>query len=712
MKSILIFFSLIFSFTLSGKGLIQGKVVDSKGNVLAGVNVFFRGTYDGVATDKDGKFILATNLVGKQYLIATFIGFQKDERELELNGDTIQVKVVLNVEAQQIADVVIMAGSFEANENSKSITLQPLDIVTTPSAAGDIYGALTTLPGAATIGEDGRLFVRGGDGYESKTFIDGLLSKKPFSSSVPDLPSRGRFSPFLFSGTTFSTGGYSAEYGQALSSALILNSNGFPKQTQTELSVMTIGTGITQVVKSKISSLSVGVDYTNLAPYMHMVEQRFTMNKYPETVGASLVGRQRVGKYGMLKVYSRYSGSRLGLSYPNLNEAGTYSDIAIENQNSYTNISYSTNLINNWVLKAGTAVTYDVNNLDMDSYLVDETNKNFQTKFTFSKEFSDEVSLKIGIEETGNDFYQNYRQTISQFENRSAFSDFTSSCFSEVSLRPVERIAIRGGVRAEYSSILSDANVAGRLSAAYQISEFSQISMAYGNFYQTPEENLLRFTNELKFEQANHYILNFNWEKDDRVLRLETYFKEYKDLVTYDGLAYWNGNSYANSGSGYSGGIDVFYRDRKTIRFLEYWISYSYVDSKRKYRDYPTKVTPSFVAAHTASVVGKFWIQKITTQFGISSTIASGRPYDNPNHAQFMAGKTSCYGDISLNVSHLTSVFGYSTIVYMSVSNVLGRDNIYGYRYYAQPNSDGVFDAFPVKAGSKRFYFVGLFITI
>lgn len=32
---------------------------------------------------------------------------------------------------------------------------------------------------------------------------------------------RGRFSPILLSGTVFRTDGYSAEYGQALSSALI-----------------------------------------------------------------------------------------------------------------------------------------------------------------------------------------------------------------------------------------------------------------------------------------------------------------------------------------------------------------------------------------------------------------------------------------------------------------------------------------------------------
>ena len=78
------------------------------------------------------------------------------------------------------------------------------------------------MPGAQQIGEQEGLFVRGGTGEETKQFIDGTLVNNPYYTSVPDIATRGRFSPFLFKGTVFSTGGYSALYGQALSSAVIL----------------------------------------------------------------------------------------------------------------------------------------------------------------------------------------------------------------------------------------------------------------------------------------------------------------------------------------------------------------------------------------------------------------------------------------------------------------------------------------------------------
>ena len=100
--------------------------------------------------------------------------------------------------------------------------------------------ALSTLPGTQKIGETEGLFVRGGSASETKTVIDEMVVENPFFSSVPDIPSRGRFSPMLFKGTFFSTGGYSAQYGQALSSVLVLKTQDLAPKTQTAISLMAV----------------------------------------------------------------------------------------------------------------------------------------------------------------------------------------------------------------------------------------------------------------------------------------------------------------------------------------------------------------------------------------------------------------------------------------------------------------------------------------
>jgi len=44
--------------------------------------------------------------------------------------------------------------------------------------------------------------------------------------------------------------------------------------------------------------------------------------------------------------------------------------------------------------------------------------------------------------------------------------------------------------------------------------------------------------------------------------------------------------------------FDVFLRDKKSIPNCEYWISYSFIDTKRLYLNYPVKATPDFVSPH------------------------------------------------------------------------------------------------------------------
>ena len=77
----------------------------------------------------------------------------------------------------ELKAVVISAGTFEASDQKRASALNPIDIVTTASANGDITSALKTLPGTQQVGESEGLFVRGGTASESKIFIDGTLVK-------------------------------------------------------------------------------------------------------------------------------------------------------------------------------------------------------------------------------------------------------------------------------------------------------------------------------------------------------------------------------------------------------------------------------------------------------------------------------------------------------------------------------------------------------
>ncbi len=107
-------------------------------------------------------------------------------------------------------------------------------------------------------------------------------------------------------------------------------------------------------------------------------------------------------------------------------------------------------------------------------------------------------------------------------------------------------------------------------------------------------------------QKATHYIANYQRVSRDYTLRIEGYYKKYENLVkTYGTSNAGIIDSVATSGYGDAKGIELFWRDRKTLKNVDYWISYSYLDTKRDYLNYPYAIQPNFAANHTARFSGE-----------------------------------------------------------------------------------------------------------
>ena len=173
-------------------------------------------------------------------------------------------------------------------------------------------------------------------------------------------------------------------------------------------------------------------------------------------------------------------------------------------------------------------------------------------------------------------------------------------------------------------------------------------------------------------------------------------------------------SDYSNKGTGFAKGIDLFWRDGYTIKNLEYWLSYSYIDTERDYKNFPKQATPSFVADHTISFVTKYWISDWKSQIGFTHNFSTGRPYNNPNESmsdvtKFMNGKTKSFNNLSFNWAYLLT---QQKILYFSVSNVLGTQNVFGYEYAQSPDANGVYNRREIVPTADRFFFLGFFWTI
>ena len=631
--------------------------------------------------------------------MASFIGFEKWEQKIKLDSSEKKVRVRLKESVNELKTVTIAAGAFEASDEKKMVILRPLDIVTTAGAGGDIYGALQTLPGTTVVGEKEGLYVRGCDASETKTFIDGLMVDNPYYSSVPDVPQRGRFSPFLFKGISFSTGGYSAQYGQAMSSALILESQELADQSSTNLGIMSIGGNIGHTKRWEKTSIGIYGGYVNLKPYFSMVNQNRDWVKPPETINGSVILRHKPSKTGLLKFFASYTWSNLSIFIPDTSDPLLESKLkySLENTNLFSSISYKDIFLKNWTFYCTASFSRNEDHIHIDEFPVNHTNNLFESRITLSRTLGELSVIRFGGE------LQKPTDETIVLGNTSKLEESYSAVYAEGDIYVTQKLVARAGLRGEQSQLIDRMNLAPRISLAYKTGEFSQVSFAYGNFYQVPQNNYLyhNIIASYKYEKATHYILNFQHVSDQRTFRIETYYKKYDDLTRN------TNNNNDNSGYGYAKGFEVFYRDKKTVSRSDFWISYSFLDTKRLYRDFPNEATPAFAAKHTASLVFKYFIPKISLAPSVTYVYSSGRTYFNPNNPEYLSDHTKDYHNLSLNFSYLTSIRKNFTVVVFSIGNILGINNVFSYNY----SSDGS-NRYAVGPTADRMIFAGIFINI
>jgi vitamin B12 transporter len=704
-------FILLCALPVAAQTTISGTVVSQKKETIPGANIILVDTYDGTTSDLDGNFSFTTYETGKLLLQVSFLGFDNFTDTIELPSAPITLNIELKESFNELKAVVISAGSFEASDEKRGTILRPLDIVTTAGASGDIYGALTTLPGATQVGNDDGFYVRGGSDYETMTIIDGVPVQNPFFSTVPDLPSRGRFAPFLFKGTVFSTGGYSAEYGQALSSAIILNTEDMPEQTSSGVSLSPIFAGVFHTQKWKNTALGGGIDYTNLALFNALFEpQTYDNIRDVQALSGNIFFRQKTSQTGILKVYGQFEGSGLGVRFPDVDSLAenVTDDIFIFNRYNYVNVSYREILGKKWTLNLASGYSTNADSITVDGFYVGRGDKALQFKATITNQVSEKLRIKVGSETWNLNFHQ-----FAGTQRYDVDYNFVGS-FVEADIFITNDLAGRIGVRHEYTDILQEHSIAPRASLAYKLGENSQVGLAYGDFYQTPQRDYLfnpTQTGNLIYEKATHYIANYQVINNDRTFRVEVYQKEYDDLITYEPTGFQGVyGQVSNDGYGYARGIDVFFRDKKTIENADYWISYSYLDTKRQFLNYPVETQPTFAADHVLSVVYKHYISKMRTQFGATYRYISGWPVYNPYAAEdaFLEEISPVYQDLSVNASYLTQIAGNFTVIFAAVNNVLGMNQVFGRTYSVE--DPGVYvDQKPPLVTS---IFVGMFVNI
>ena len=685
---------------------VSGRIVDFTGIPLAGVNVYNPISYEGATTDSLGEFVFTAFAKTPFTLQTQYIGFKLDSVTVT-NENATSINFTLKETATALSEVVVSAGAFVASDTRKVAVLSSVDVATTGSTA-DIAEALNTLPGSTPAGETGQLLVRGGSAAETQAYINGMRVPSLYTSALPDVPSRTRFSPFAFKGITFASGGFSAQYGDALSAALILQTQDLPEKTQTQVSLMSLGGDITHTQRvGDNQAFAVGVGGQHMGAYGFLTnETRNTIIKVPQGMNAQ-AGYWWTGKDGRnFKALAQASTNGYAASNPAQAQFYGGSDLSISNKNLYAQAVYQQPRGTTGLWEFGTSVGGNHDELTIDGVgkIIDQLD--LQARASYSDNFKELAIWRAGIEQQS----RHEQVDVSTGENLFNVGNITrhyTAAFAEADWYLNRKWMVRTGVRGDAYADGAGAYVSPRGQLSYLFSPSHQIAVSAGRYVQRQsDEELFSMDHQLDAAELTYYGLTYSRSWEGRVLRAEAYAKTYDALKTNrDGVL-------ATDGDGISQGFDLFFRDRKSVKNADFWVSYSYNTAERLRDGLVERAPVTFAAKHNVALVAKRFFQK--PGLGISATYQfhSGRPYDNPNSPERFAGVTPQFHNLSMTVTHLTTIKGHFTVIFASLSNVAGARQVNQYRFAQQPDVSGNFERLAVDPIFPRFPFVGMFVSI
>ena len=650
--------------------VISGVVTDGR-EPMAGANVFIIGTIDGCLTDSLGRFEFVTSKTGELSIKATFIGF---EDAVLTTTESQNLLIRMREQATTINEVVVTASTYSFGKSDNFKTMDALDVVMSGNSCGDIVAALQTLPGTQKVGENGKLYVRGGESDECQTFINGMHVLVPYSTNIENNAVRGRFSPFLFKGINFSLGGYGGEYGQALSSVLPMETTDVATGDKLGVSASLVDWNIGGTKAFASSSLSFNADYTSMGLYDALFPDRINWTRPYRKLSGEAQYKAELSSASVLKSYIGYDFTTLGQHVDNRM-------LSLYEHNIYANATLKSNIGRGYSLFTGIANSSVINDID-DAQILGDHYHNLRNEIHLKAEvrkvYSSVLKMSAGVEDY-------LRHSTKRYDNSHYRLDYNLlAAHTDAQLRIVPKLFLNLSARVENASYDGGWLLMPRATLSYVPNKRFQLSAMLGKYSQTADDdNIVMSGKNLSQSTANHAILSMQYEIRNTLLRIEPYYKKYHNLpLIANGL-------YTADGYGTSKGVDVFIENHSLIKNLTSTLSYSFNDSERLYLDYTALRTPDYVSRHNVRMTLKYNIGKAI--IGLSESYASGRKYP--------IGTTPHYNSVDANITWLVSP---KIIVYTSLNNIFGRTNIFRY------NPDGT----TVKVNRDRFFYIGIFVSL
>ena len=202
---------------------LTGNVRDASTNEpLAFANISIEETQQGTTADGQGHFSLKLKQ-GEYTLQCSYVGYKAFTNHISVVNDTNLIVILSSID-MQLQNVTVYANNRD-NENSRNevsaLSLQSDNIGKSTSLMSDVLRSVQMLPGVTADNELSAKFnVRGGNPDENLVLINGTEVYEPYHVKEAEDASIGIFNTGMIKKMDLITGGFSARYGDRMSSVV------------------------------------------------------------------------------------------------------------------------------------------------------------------------------------------------------------------------------------------------------------------------------------------------------------------------------------------------------------------------------------------------------------------------------------------------------------------------------------------------------------
>lgn len=715
------------------RGNLNGIILDKNTqNLLSNINVKIIGTNFATKSLNDGSFRFENIPVGIYELEFSSIEYKTYIETNVIITTGIERELIVELVGISTEEVLVTEDRFvkPSNVSTSFKSLSFEEIRRFPGGLEDIGRVIQSLPGIS-LTSDGRndLIVRGGSPVENLFIVDGfeVFNINHFGSQGATGGPVSILNLDFVNKVNFLTGGFSAKYGDKLSSVVeIQQRNGNSDKFFGKINLSATGIGANfegPVMKKQKSSWLFSIRRS----YLDIIFNASGFSFVPEYTDLQFKTNFNLNQKNFLEFNFfgaidkvRFNNNTEENIQNNLNiltnnQKSYSSGIAwknILNKSSFINISVSHNLVNYFYSKRDQNFIETFRNHSKESEL--------QLKADYSNKLKSNFFINLGI--SGKSINLNYdidkdTDTLSVINPETGTyyilpdvkikkntRTYKASVYAETVYSFLNRFRLITGLRYDYFDYIDSKNyISPRTSLSITITPKLNINFAYGIFYQSPS-NIWLAGNEknksLRNIRADHYIAGIEYYFDDKTrLTLEGYYKKYKFypvsvnrpyLILANNSGFETQNSFGleeliSSGYGDAKGIELLIQKALSNNFYGALnisisdINYTALDGIKRKSDWNNKFIFNLNMGYK---LGKTW------EFSAKFRIAGGRPYTpiNPNDGSI---NYNLYNSENLPVYHRLDIRAekkfffskWSLITYIDIQNLYNRKNIFEYRW-------------------------------